>query len=62
MKRIHQKKPTTLPQLTSGKLVRLVVFAVLTAIGFILSHHGHISTFGWGYFLGLIGMAVLIGQ
>ena len=49
------------PQFTSAKLIRLLVFAVLTALGFILSHNGHISSFGWGYTFGLIGMAVLIG-
>ncbi len=61
MKRIHQKKPIMLPQLTAGKLIRLAVFIVITAIGFTLSHHGYISTFGAGYFFGLIGMAILIG-
>jgi hypothetical protein len=61
MRKIHQKPPAILPKLTSGKLIRLAVFAALTAIGFILSYHGHISTFGWGFFFGLAGMAILIG-
>jgi len=61
MKKISQKPPAILPKLTSGKLIRLAVFVGLTVIGFTLSHHGHISTFGWGFFFGLAGMAILIG-
>ncbi|MCK4904722.1 hypothetical protein KAS42_00545 [bacterium] len=61
MKKIHQKKSTMVPQLTSGKLIRLAIFVVLTATGFVLSNNGHISSFGWGYTFGLAGMAVLIG-
>ena len=53
--------PAFLPQLTPAKIIRLAVFAGLTAAGFILSHYGHISSFGWGYTFGMIGMAVLIG-
>ncbi len=62
MKKIHQKPPLNLPQLTSNKLIRLALFAVITAIGFILSHYGHIGTFGWGYSFGLICMAILVGN
>ncbi len=61
MKRGKQGKPGFLPQFTLGKIIRLAVFAVLTATGFVLSHYGHISSFGWGYIFGLIGMAILIG-
>jgi hypothetical protein len=61
MKKGQKGKPGFVPQLTLGKIIRLAVFAVLTATGFILSHHGHMSSFGWGYTFGLIGMAILIG-
>ena len=61
MKKGLKGKPEFLPQLTLWKMIRLVVFAILTATGFILSYHGHISSFGWGYTFGLIGMVILIG-
>ncbi len=48
--------------LTKGKVVRLAVFAILTAAGFFLSAHlPAMRSFGWGYFFGMVGMAVLIG-
>ncbi|MDD5454772.1 MAG: hypothetical protein PHW62_04670 [Candidatus Ratteibacteria bacterium] len=62
MKKIYQKPPGKLPQFNSAKLVRLAIFAVLTVVGFTFSHYGHMSTFGWGYFFGLICMAVLVGN
>ncbi len=61
MKRENNGKPGFLPQLTLWKMIRLAIFAILTAIGFILSHNGYINSFGWGYAFGLIGMAILIG-
>jgi len=60
MARKKQNVPTL--NLTRGKVVRLVVFCALTAIGFSLSaRFPAMHTFGWGYFFGLVGMAVLIG-
>ncbi len=62
MKKGSKGKPVFLPQLTLGKIIRLVVFAVLTATGFILSNRvPMMSSFGWGYTFGMIGMAILIG-
>ena len=62
MKRGKSGKLGFVPQLTAGKLIRLAVFAVLTATGFILSNRvSAMSGFGWGYTFGLIGMAILIG-
>lgn len=62
MRKLKYGKPSLVPRFTYGKLIRLAIFIVLTALGFILSHYGHISTFGWGYTFGLIGMAALIGN
>jgi len=62
MKKLKYGKTSLVPQLTYGKFVRLAIFVVLTAVGFILSHYGHISTFGWGYTFGLIGTAALMGN
>jgi hypothetical protein len=61
MKKGKMRKSGLLPQFTLGKIIRLVVFAILTATGFILSNRGIMGSFGWGYAFGLIGMAILIG-
>lgn len=62
MKKGQKGKSGLLPQFTLGKMIRLAVFAVLTATGFILSNRvPEMSSFGWGYAFGLIGMAILLG-
>jgi len=49
-----------MPKFTRNKLVRLSVFILLTAIGFGLAHFfPDMAGFGWGYFFGLVGMAIL---
>ena len=58
----RRKDPTQLIHLTFGKMVRLVVFVALTGVGFLLSANvPSFGGFGWGYFFGLAGMAVLLG-
>jgi len=58
-------KVKTLPysvKMTRGKVVRLIVFAVLTAVGFILNACvPSVRSFGWGYAFGMAGMAALTG-
>ncbi|HIE43269.1 MAG TPA: hypothetical protein EYP78_00540 [Candidatus Omnitrophica bacterium] len=62
MKRYKKKKAGFLPYFTVGKVIRLVIFAILTATGFILSNRvPAMGSFGWGYTFGMIGMAILIG-
>ena len=51
-----------IPVLTKGKLLRLLFFVVLVSLGFILKKYlPAINTFGWGFTLGLICMAILRG-
>ena len=48
--------------LTRGKGMRLVVFAVFVAITFALNRYvPGIKTFAWGYTFGMVTMAILTG-
>ncbi len=51
-----------LPAFTKGKIIRLLLFIILTAIGFILNRYAPaVSTFGWGFTFGMVCMAILTG-
>jgi hypothetical protein len=54
-------KSKTKINITPGKIVRLVAFIAFTAAGFLLNKYGVVDTFGWGYFFGIVAMAILLG-
>ena len=50
------------PQLTKAKMIRLLVFAILTTAGFLLNAYvPEVRNFGWGYAFGMAAMAALTG-
>lgn len=51
-----------MPRLTKAKGIRLLIFAALTALGFVLAARvPAFSSFGWGYTFGMAAMAALTG-
>jgi len=51
-----------LPAFTKGKMIRLLIFIILVAVGFTLNRYvTAMNTFGWGFTFGLVCMAVLTG-
>jgi len=57
-----KKLAGALPVLTKGKLIRLLLFIIVTAIGFTLKKYvAGFNTFGWGFTFGMVDMAILTG-
>jgi len=63
MAKAKTKKPVPYRvKMTKAKVVRLVIFAVVTAAGFTLNAYvPAVQHFGWGYAFGMAGMAALTG-
>ena len=57
-----KKISSALPVLTKGKLIRLLFFIIVTALGFTLKKYvAGLNTFGWGFTFGIVDMAILTG-
>jgi len=57
-----KKKNPQMPTFTHGKMIRLLIFIILTVVGFILNKYvPAMRTFGWGYTFGMFCMAALTG-
>jgi hypothetical protein len=58
-KRLYGAK---LPVITRGKFIRLLLFVILTSLGFTLNRYvPAIQAFGWGFAFGMVCMAALTG-
>ena len=59
---MSRKKKTQMPELTRSKMIRLLIFVILTVVGFTLNKYvPAVRTFGWGYTFGMLCMAALTG-
>ncbi|MDD3726028.1 MAG: hypothetical protein PHI44_02370 [Candidatus Ratteibacteria bacterium] len=57
-----RKTSSVLPVFTKWKLIRLLIFIIVISIAFsIRKYIPGMNTFGWGFALGMICMAVLTG-
>ena len=51
-----------LPTFTKGKMIRLLLFIILVAVGFTLNRYvPAVNTFGWGFTFGMVCMVILTG-